>query len=208
MTQRDWPAPNGDRVTNPVAHPVQDVLDAIFLVMGLVGAAAMILGLFLIYNTIDAIITEQTSQIGVMKAIGGGMGQILWSYLILIFVYGALGIIVSIPLAAIGAWYIYLLFADLFNFVPTTFTIDPASILVQVAIALFAPLVAALIPISIGVRITVREAISTYGFAGRHQLVGTFGRPNKKCSLHRITDSWQHLPQQKTGGTHPNYTSG
>ena len=158
--------PDKYRVINPVVHPVQDVLDAIFLVMGLVGAAAMILGLFLIYNTIDAIITEQTSQIGVMKAIGGGMGQILWSYLALIFVYGALAFIVSMPLAAIGAWYIYLFFANLFNFGPAAFAIDPPSILVQVGIALFAPLVAALIPISTGARITVREAISTYGLQG------------------------------------------
>ena len=158
--------PAGDRVSNPVVHPAQTILDAVFLMMGLIGAAAMILGLFLIYNAIDAILTQQTSQIGVMKAIGGKTGQMFWSYLALIFAYAALAFIVSMPLAAIGAWYIYLFFANLFNFAPAAFTIDPTSILVQVGIVLFAPLVAALLPISTGVRITVREAISTYGLQG------------------------------------------
>ena len=40
------------------------------MLLGVMAMLALFLGLFLVYNTINAIITQQTDQIGVMKAIG------------------------------------------------------------------------------------------------------------------------------------------
>ncbi len=62
------------------------------------------MGLFLNYNTINAIITEQVNQIGVMKAIGAGMSQILWIYLFTIFVYSLLAFIIAVPFGVVGGY--------------------------------------------------------------------------------------------------------
>lgn len=163
--------PFGERVIDPEVHPTQNIIDAVFLIMGLMGAATVILGLFLIYNTVNAIMTQQIKQIGVMKAIGGRVGQILWAYGVTIFVYGLLASLMAIPLAAVGSHYLTLFFLDLFNVEAVPFTLDPVAVFSQLAIAWLTPLAASLFPLLAGVRITVREAIGSYGLVGTAGLV-------------------------------------
>jgi len=154
------------RIADPNKHFLQDFMDGLFLVLGIMGGLILVLGLFLVYNTINAVIAQQINQIGIMKAIGASTAQILRVYLITVFVYGFLALIVAVPLGALGAYGINAFMLNFFNINPGPFTISPRAILVQVAIALLAPLLASLIPILIGARITVREAISTYGLGG------------------------------------------
>ena len=154
------------RIADPNKHFLQDFMDGLFLVLGIMGGLILVLGLFLVYNTINAVIAQQINQIGIMKAIGASTAQILRVYLITVFVYGFLALIVAVPLGALGAYGINAFMLNFFNINPGPFTISPRAILVQVAIALLAPLLASLIPILNGARITVREAISTYGLGG------------------------------------------
>ncbi len=155
--------PDGRRVNDPGKHFFQEPMDAIFLILGIMSILTLILGLFLVYNTIDAIVSQQVDQIGIMKAIGAGTGKILSTYLINIFAYGFLALFIAIPLALIGGWGLYVFLMDTFNADPGSFTVVPQAILAMVAIALLTPLLTSLIPIFSGARITVREAISTYG---------------------------------------------
>jgi putative ABC transport system permease protein len=159
-------ADNNTRVADPNKHFLQDFLDGLFLVLGIMGALILILGLFLVYNTINAIIAQQVNQIGMMKAIGAKTGQILRIYLITVFIYGFLALLVSVPLGSLGAYGINVFMLTFFNVDPGPFTISPRAIVVQVFIALLAPLLASLVPVSTGARITVREAVSTYGLGG------------------------------------------
>ncbi len=157
--------PDGRRVNDPNKHFFQDTMDAIFLILGIMSILTLILGLFLVYNTINAIVSQQVDQIGIMKAIGARTGKILSTYLINIFVYGFLALLIAIPLAVTGGWGLNLYLMNTFNVDPGPFKIVPQAILAMVTIALLAPLLASLIPILSGARITVREAISTYGLS-------------------------------------------
>ncbi|MDM8527805.1 ABC transporter permease [Anaerolineales bacterium HSG24] len=157
--------PQGSRVSDPNKHFFQDTMDGIFMILAVMSIVALILGLFLVYNTINAIISQQVDQIGVMKAIGAGTGQILLIYLLNVLVYGSLALLISIPLASMGGWRLHVFLMNTFNADPGTFTIVSEAVMAQVAIALLAPLFASLIPIFTGVRITVREAISSYGLS-------------------------------------------
>jgi putative ABC transport system permease protein len=157
--------PDGRRVTDPGKHFFQESMDAIFLILGVMSILALFLGLFLVYNTINAIVSQQVNQIGIMKAIGAGTGKILSTYLINIFVYGFLALLIAVPLAAVGGWGLNLFLMNTFNADPGPFRPVPQAVLAMVAIALLAPLLASLIPIFSGARITVREAISTYGLS-------------------------------------------
>jgi putative ABC transport system permease protein len=157
--------PDGRRVNDPNKHFFQEPMDAIFLILGIMSILALILALFLVYNTINAIVSQQVDQIGIMKAIGAGAGKILLTYLVNIFAYSLLALLIAIPLGVIGGWGLYVFLMNTFNADPGPFTVVSQAILAQVAIALLAPLLASLIPILSGARITVREAISTYGLS-------------------------------------------
>jgi putative ABC transport system permease protein len=157
--------PDGRRVSDPDKHFFQDTMDVIFLILGIMSFMSLILALFLVYNTINAIVSQQVNQIGIMKAIGAGTGKILSTYLINIFVYGLLALLIAVPLAAVGGWGLNLFLMNTFNADPGRFRVVPQAVLAMAAIGLLAPLLASLIPIFSGARTTVREAISTYGLS-------------------------------------------
>ena len=156
--------PNGQRLTSPEKHFFQDVMDGIFFIMGFMAIFALILGLFLVYNTIAATIQRQIKQIGIMKAVGGSTGRILLVYLASVFIYGVLALFIALPLGAIGTWGLGSFLLDVFN-AEGDFAISPSAVAVQVGVALLSPLLASLAPVFSGVRISVREAISTYGLS-------------------------------------------
>ena len=70
------------RVQSPDVPPAESILNALFLLLGILGVIVVILGIFLVYNSISAIVSQQVNQIGVMKAIGASSQQVLVSYLL------------------------------------------------------------------------------------------------------------------------------
>jgi putative ABC transport system permease protein len=184
------------RVTDPNQHFFQDFLDGLFYLLGVMGLLTLLLGLLLVYNTVNAIISQQVDQIGVMKAIGAKTGQILRLYLTNILVYGLLALLFALPLAILGAWGIANWLVTSFNGDPVDLAVSPWAILAMVIIALLAPLLASLIPISSGARITVREAISTYGLStGAGLLDRTLARLQRisRMVLLTITNTFRNI---------------
>jgi putative ABC transport system permease protein len=162
---------SGRLITDPNKHFFQDSMDGIFMLLGVLGVLSLILGLLLVYNTISSIITGQTDQIGIMKAIGARTGNILGFYLTVVFIYGLLSLAISLPLGILGAWATSNWLVGSFGANLGAFQMSQQAIIVQSAIALFAPLLVALIPISAAARITVREAISSYGLSAKTGLL-------------------------------------
>ena len=155
----------GTYVPPPGEHPANELLQGFFLVLGVIGALSLIVSGFLVVNTIAAILTQQTRQIGVMKAIGARNDQIAGLYLGLVLAYALLALLVALPLGALGAWGFTIFTAGLANFDVTEFGIPPRVLALEVAIGLLVPLLAALVPVWRGVRVTVREALALH----RHQ---------------------------------------
>ena len=52
----------------PGQIPLDDILQAVLLLMGILGVLALFLSVFLIVNTVSALLAQQKRQIGVMKA--------------------------------------------------------------------------------------------------------------------------------------------
>ena len=158
-------APGGfkTRTSRPDQFTNQDALDTIFLTLTVLAVAMLILGLFLVYNTINAVITQQVNQIGMMKAIGARFGQILLIYMSLVWVYAVLALLLAVPLGALGAHGLRVIMIHRFGMLPGPFEIAPAAVAVQVVVALLFPLLVAILPVYLGARVTVREALTTYG---------------------------------------------
>ncbi|MBN1887794.1 MAG: ABC transporter permease [Thermoflexales bacterium] len=143
--------------------PADNTFQAISLVLSVIGVLSLFLGVLLVINTISAILAQQTRQIGVMKAVGAGRGQIIRMYLGLVMIFGLLGWAIAVPLAAAGARGFIGFLAYFVNFKAGAFRIPPEVILLEAAVALLVPVIAALGPIFNGTRLTVREALGSYG---------------------------------------------
>jgi putative ABC transport system permease protein len=154
-------------INNPGQHPAQSVINTVQALMGALGVMSVFLSVFLIINTTTALMGQQIRQIGVLKAIGATTLQLMGIYMALVLAFGFLALLIAVPLAGLAAaglsrWLIGMLNAD-----PSPFSVPPLTLYVQAAIALGVPLLAALFPVLGGARLTVRQAISTYGLDQR-----------------------------------------
>ena len=156
---------SGRLVIDPNEHIFQPQMDGIFLVLTILGFLSLGLGLLLVYNTINALIAQQVDQIGVLKAVGARTWHILRLYFVSVFIYGLLALILALLLAIYGAWAISTWLSNSFGADLGAFDVSQPIILLVVLLCLLAPILASLIPIISGARITVREAISTYGLS-------------------------------------------
>jgi putative ABC transport system permease protein len=154
------------KIIDPGKHPAQEPVDGVFFILQTMAFAALILGLFLVYNTITAIISQQIPQIGVLKAIGATRGQILRLYYTTVLIYGLLAALISIPLGALGAHSLRVFLVDFMNMNSGPLSISLRAMVIQIAICTLSPLLTATPPIFKGAGITVREAISSYGLSG------------------------------------------
>jgi putative ABC transport system permease protein len=116
----------------------------------------------LIINTLNALMTQQLRQIGVMKLVGGRSFQILGMYLTLIISYSVIALIIAVPLGSLAGYGLAKFMASMMGAVVKDFRIVPVALIVQVLIAFLIPLGAGFIPINKGAKTNVRRAISDY----------------------------------------------
>ncbi len=157
-------------VPEPGKHPLDSTIQAILLLLGALGALSLILGALLVTNTIAALLAEETRAIGVMKAIGASRRQLVGMYTVLMALFGGLALALALPLSVLATLAFAGLLAGYLNFDLNSRGMPAEALGIQVVLALAVPVLAGLLPIVVGTRITVREAISSYGL-GR----GRFG---------------------------------
>ncbi|MBT4311695.1 MAG: ABC transporter permease [Anaerolineae bacterium] len=150
-------------IFNPGHHFAWDVTQGVIVVLGVLGWMTVALSAFLVVNTIVSLMSQHSKQIGIMKAIGADTRQIMVMYTTLIFFFGVVAFIVSVPLSSFLGGVVLDGMAGWLNFDTGAFTIFPKTVIQQAAVAFIIPLLAALLPMWNTVRITVREALSDYG---------------------------------------------
>jgi len=148
---------------DPAKHWGRMFVEGINLVLQVLAAVSLFTSVVLVLNTLTALITQQVSQIGVLKAIGGTTATVLKVYLATVLAYGILALSISLPLGASIAFGITQWFLNLFNIDYETFQFSSQAVILQVIASIAAPLIAALWPVLKGATITVREAIASYG---------------------------------------------
>ena len=156
----------GYGITKPQEHPAQQSIDAIKLILAVLGVLAMGLSAFLITNMMNALIAQQVWQIGVLKVIGASSWRIARVYLATALAYGLFALILAVPLGAVTAYVLANVLLNLFNVPAGNFYLSPIALVVQAAVSLLVPILAALMPVMGAARITPHQAISSYGLAG------------------------------------------
>ena len=163
-------------VRDPNHFAVLDTFKTLTLLLTIFGIVALVLSGMLVVNTMNIIISEQTPQIGTMKAVGAKASQIIRTYVTLGFLYGICGTALGLVLGIVGAYLLVKAFASQSGLSVNGIVISIPSVIEGVGVGIGVTLVASLIPVWAGSRITVREAISSYG-------LGTGYKPSKLDSL-------------------------
>jgi len=151
---------------DPEKHWGRLFVEGLNVVLQVLAVVSLFMSVILVINTLTALITQQTNQIGIIKAIGGTTGTIIKIYMAGVLIFGLLALLISLPLGAFLAFGITKWFLNLFNIDYEVFQVSTQAIIYQVFAAIAAPLIAALWPVLGGATITVREAISSYGLGG------------------------------------------
>jgi putative ABC transport system permease protein len=162
-------------ITDPNKHFFQDQIDGLFFILTVMGMIALLLGLLLVYNTMNALVARQVDQIGVLKAVGARTGQVLRMFLAATLVYGLLALLLALPLGIWGSYKITTWLSGSFGAEGMGYEISQTAIIAMVLITILAPLLASLFPIFAGARVTVREAIATYGLSKKTGLLDRLG---------------------------------
>lgn len=146
-------------VPTPLEHPAEMIIPTILMVLGGLGVLTLVLGMFLIINTIESILTQQTRQIGIMKAIGARRMQVMGLYFSMVLIFGVLALLLAMPLGIAGAIAFTTFMTNQLNIDLVHFTIPPPVVLLKVLASLVLPVIVAVPAIRNASRITVREAL-------------------------------------------------
>src|SRR6266545_3213715 len=130
-------------VYQPGHHFAYNISNGVFFILTVLGYMTVLLSGLLIVNTITALVTQQTRQIGIMKAIGGDNSQVFMMYVILILGFGLAALAIAVPLANAGARYFGGGMAQYLNFHPLPFGGYRSAYVQEVIVALVVPLLAA-----------------------------------------------------------------
>jgi putative ABC transport system permease protein len=174
-------------VTEAFADPF---IDAIVLILSTFGILILLLSGFLVVNAITALITQQIPQIGVMKLVGARRWQIMSLYIVTVLVYGAIAIVLGIPLALLASQFLMRTMVDgMLNVLIDDLSVPLRLIAIQVAVGLVLPLLAGLVPVIRGTGVTTHRALNDLGVEGggyrRGRIERLVGWLQKALSLQR-----------------------
>lgn len=150
----------------PDKHWGRDTVVGITVVLQVLAVVALLTSVIIVINTTTALITQQTDQIGVIKAVGGRTRDVARVYLTGVLIFGLLALFVALPVGMLMAYGTTRQLLTIFNIDYEVFRWSPRAIAWQSAAAIAAPLLAALWPVMRGASISVREALATYGLGG------------------------------------------
>jgi len=145
------------------AAQLERTIDGIFTLLRILALLAVVMSGLLLLNTVMTLIAEQTAIIGTMKAIGGTRGAILRGYLATVAIYSLLGTAPGLALGIIAGNQLAIYLAPQIPLALGPFALAPWIVALGLAVGLGVPLVAALLPLWNGTRISVRDALSAYG---------------------------------------------
>ena len=151
------------QVPEPGRLILQDLFDALALLLTPLGLLALLLSGFLVINTISALMAQQVRQIGIMKAVGARRGQIIGMYLGAVLIYSMAALAVAVPLTMLVAGTLAVFLGGFINIDFPRWALPLNVLGLMVVVGILAPLLAALYPVIKGTAVTVREAVSDYG---------------------------------------------
>jgi putative ABC transport system permease protein len=147
-------------VPPPGRHPHADQMEAFLYLVLAFGALSFALSAVLVASVVQALMSEQVRQIGMMKEVGASDAQVAGIYLGQVALLALAGLVVGLP-PGLLVGHAYAEFAAGILNTDIQGRPFPWWVLgVVAAVGLLVPLLAALVPVARAARITVREALA------------------------------------------------
>ncbi len=150
------------QIRDPDNYPGRRELDALLSVMLLFSALGLGLSAFLVANTLSAMVAEQTDEIGTLKVLGATRGQLVGVYLLEALAYGVAGTLVGLAGGVLIGWRLLAWIGALAN-ATVAFRVAPEGLALGLAVGLGVALLGGLAPALRGARISVAQALRSYG---------------------------------------------
>src|SRR5215211_4772916 len=155
-------------VPTPYEHPHQAISNTVLSVLSGSGLLSLILSSILIATMFNGLLTQQTPQIGIMKAIGARSSRILQLYLIMVLLVSVVATLLAVlPGMWLGRTLAQAILSSALNIDIASSSIPWKVIGAVVLAGVFVPLLIALLPLLQASRRTVREALDERGVAER-----------------------------------------
>ena len=132
---------------------------------GVITLVALLSALVLISNTMTTLVSEQTGEIGIMRAVGARRRQIALVYVKTALLLGVLGTLAGVALGIVLSNVLAGFFGSTFFAIDVGFGVEATVLVVSVAVGVLGPALAALPAIRRGVRVDLREALESTGSA-------------------------------------------
>ena len=159
-------------VRAPGDWPGKEDSDLFVDFFGVITLLALLSALVLISNTMTTLVSEQTGEIGIMRAVGARRRQVALVYVKTALLLGAIGTLVGIALGILLSNLLASFFGSTFFAIDVGFGVDLSVIAVAALIGLLGPALAALPAIRRGTRVDLRQALESTGSAVGSQDAG------------------------------------
>lgn len=169
---------------------IESIINTAVMIIGAFGWIILLLSGFLVINTVSALIAQQINQIGIMKLIGASRLQMVAMYVTLVLVYGTMAFLIGIPLAVTTARFLMTdLVEGLMNLRSDSYDLPFYIYAVMVGIGVLIPLIAGLVPVWQGTRISTYRALNDNGIQS-----DAAGHSAIERLLSRLPKTWLQRP--------------
>lgn len=151
-------------------------------VLGLLAIVALLVSGFLVFNVINSIVLEQRRQIGVMKSLGATGRDSFGIYAGMALVYGIIGVIPGVLLGVPLGYSSAVSIGEQYNIYLDEFTVSPPAIIIGIILGLLVPVIASVIPVLMGIRVTILQAMTDLGIQSKYG-AGQFAKLMDKFPL-------------------------
>jgi putative ABC transport system permease protein len=124
---------------------------------------ALLLTAILLLSAITALVTEQTAVIATMKALGGTRARIVRGYMTTILLYSAAATPVGVALGVLAGTEVASALARSIPLAPGPFVLPFGAIGLGLGAGFGVPVLAALFPLWLGTKVSIREAFAGFG---------------------------------------------
>ncbi len=176
---------------NFVASVIGDLTGA----MDALGIIAMIVSGFLVINVMNTVIVEQRRQIGSMKVLGATITDTFMIYAGMALVYGIIGTMLGLLLAAPVAANTARPLASWVSAYIEGYKLSPVGLGIGAMMGLVVPVLASLFPVWQASRVSILESVTDLGISsnwGRSRLTRRIGRlPLPVIAQQALSNIWQ-----------------
>lgn len=134
-------------------------------VMSSLALIALAVSGFLVFNVLNAIVTEQRQQIGVLKSLGATRMDNFMIYSGMALVYGVVGVVFGVALGIPGGYAAAQGLAQSANTTIQEFGYSTRAIVLGIIVGLAVPVLASLLPVFNGTRVTIISALTDLGIS-------------------------------------------